>query len=46
VTFGLASSAYASDFDEILAIADGALLEAKSAGRNRVVLADFPVNVN
>jgi diguanylate cyclase (GGDEF)-like protein len=46
VTFGLASSAYASDFDEILAIADGALLEAKSAGRNRVVLADFPVNVS
>ena len=46
VTFGLASSAYASDFDEILAIADGALLDAKSAGRNRVVLADFPVNAS
>jgi diguanylate cyclase (GGDEF)-like protein len=44
VTFGVASSAYASEFDEIVAIADEALLDAKSAGRNRVALADFPVN--
>jgi diguanylate cyclase (GGDEF)-like protein len=40
VTFGVASSAYAADFDEIVAIADHALLEAKSAGRNRVAVAD------
>jgi diguanylate cyclase (GGDEF)-like protein len=46
VTFGVASSAYASEFDEIVAIADEALLDAKSAGRNRVALADFPVNAN
>jgi diguanylate cyclase len=45
VTFGVASSAYASEFDEIVAIADEALLDAKSAGRNRVALADLPVNV-
>jgi diguanylate cyclase (GGDEF)-like protein len=42
VTFGVASSAYASEFDQIVAIADEALLDAKSAGRNRVMLADFP----
>jgi diguanylate cyclase (GGDEF)-like protein len=42
VTFGLASSAYAADFEEIVAIADHALLEGKSAGRNRVELADLP----
>jgi len=42
VTFGVASSAYAAEFDEIVAIADGALLGAKAAGRNRVSVADFP----
>jgi len=45
VTFGLASSAYAADFDDILAIADQALLEAKAAGRNRVALAVLPMGV-
>ena len=44
VTFGLASSAYAAEFDEIVALADEALLDAKAAGRNRVALADFPIN--
>jgi diguanylate cyclase (GGDEF)-like protein len=44
VTFGLASSAYARDFDDIVAIADEALLGAKAAGRNRVALAEFPVS--
>ncbi|MDQ1512134.1 MAG: hypothetical protein QOG50_3978, partial [Actinomycetota bacterium] len=39
VTFGLASSAYATDFDDIVAIADQALLDAKALGRNRVALA-------
>ncbi|MDQ1475649.1 MAG: hypothetical protein QOE62_878, partial [Actinomycetota bacterium] len=46
VTFGVASSAYASEFDAIVAIADEALLDAKAAGRNRVMLADFPVAAN
>jgi len=39
VTFGVASTAYASDFDEVVAIADHALLSAKTAGRNRVLVA-------
>jgi diguanylate cyclase (GGDEF)-like protein len=46
VTFGLASSAHGHDFDDIVAIADHALLEGKSAGRNRVVLADLATNGN
>jgi diguanylate cyclase (GGDEF)-like protein len=41
VTFGVASSAYAPDFEAIVAIADQALLEAKAAGRNRVAVADL-----
>jgi diguanylate cyclase (GGDEF)-like protein len=44
VTFGVASSAYAAAFDEVVAIADGALLTAKAAGRNRVVVADLPTD--
>ena len=43
MTFGLASSAYAAEFDDIVAIADQALLDAKAAGRNRVALAVLPV---
>ncbi len=39
VSFGLASSIDADTFDEVVAIADRALLNAKEAGRNRVVLA-------
>jgi diguanylate cyclase (GGDEF)-like protein len=42
VTFGVASSTYAASFDEIVAIADRALLDAKSAGRNRVAIAELP----
>lgn len=42
VTFGVASSGYAEEFDEIVAIADGALLDGKSAGRNRVLVAELP----
>ncbi len=44
VMFGVASSAYADEFDEVVAAADQALLDAKAAGRNRVALADFPVS--
>ena len=43
MTFGVASTAYAAEFDAVIAIADHALLDAKSAGRNRVVVADLPV---
>jgi diguanylate cyclase (GGDEF) domain len=42
VTFGVASSGYAEEFDVIVAIADGALLDGKSAGRNRVLVAELP----
>jgi diguanylate cyclase (GGDEF)-like protein len=42
VTFGVASTAYATEYDEIVAIADRALLDAKAAGRNRVLAAEFP----
>jgi diguanylate cyclase (GGDEF)-like protein len=41
VTFGVASSAYANSFDEIVAIADHALMGAKTAGRNRVAVAEL-----
>jgi diguanylate cyclase (GGDEF)-like protein len=39
VSFGLASSDDAATFDDVLALADHALLAAKAAGRNRVVQA-------
>jgi diguanylate cyclase (GGDEF)-like protein len=39
VSFGVASSADADTFDEVVAIADHALLTAKTDGRNRTVLA-------
>ncbi len=42
VSFGLASSADADTFEEVVAVADLALLAAKAAGRNRVVLAGQP----
>lgn len=39
VSFGITSSEDADTFDEVLAIADHALLSAKAAGRNRVLRA-------
>jgi diguanylate cyclase (GGDEF)-like protein len=41
VTFGVASTAYAEEFEQVVAIADRTLLAAKAAGRNRVVVADI-----
>jgi diguanylate cyclase (GGDEF)-like protein len=40
VSFGVATSADGSNFTEILAAADHALLAAKAAGRDRILLAD------
>ena len=40
VSFGVTSSTRYDTFDEIVAAADKALLDAKGAGRNRVILAD------
>ena len=42
VSFGLASSIDADTFDEVVAVADQALLVAKAAGRNRTVYAGEP----
>jgi len=42
ISFGVASSADAATFDEVVAVADQALLSAKTAGRNRTVLATDP----
>jgi diguanylate cyclase (GGDEF)-like protein len=39
VSFGVASSTDADTFDEVVAIADHALLAAKTEGRNRTILA-------
>ena len=45
VSFGVASSTDADTFDEIVAIADRALLTAKTDGRNRTVRA-MDLNIN
>lgn len=42
VSFGLAASTDADTFDEIVTVADHALLAAKAAGRNRVIVAPHP----
>ena len=39
VSFGVAASSDADTFDDVVAVADHALLEAKDAGRNRVLVA-------
>ena len=38
VSFGLASSIDADTFDEVVAVADHALLDAKASGRDRIVV--------
>jgi diguanylate cyclase (GGDEF)-like protein len=38
ISFGLASSDQAVDFEQVVALADGALLEAKAGGRDRIVV--------
>jgi diguanylate cyclase (GGDEF)-like protein len=43
VSFGVATSDDGSTFDETAAQADEALLAAKAAGRNRVIVAETPV---
>ena len=42
ISFGLASSDQAGDFDQVVALADAALLSAKAAGRDRVVVSAGP----
>jgi len=39
ISFGLASSEQAASFDEVVALADAALLAAKGGGRNQIVVA-------
>jgi diguanylate cyclase (GGDEF)-like protein len=39
VSFGIASSDLAADFDQVVALADGALLAAKAGGRDQIVVA-------
>jgi len=45
VTFGVASTDYTTNFENLVAVADRALLDAKAAGRNRVIVADPAVPV-
>jgi diguanylate cyclase (GGDEF)-like protein len=40
VSFGLASSDQAAEFDQVVSLADAALLRAKAEGRNRVVTSE------
>jgi diguanylate cyclase (GGDEF)-like protein len=42
VSFGLASADRGGDFDEVVALADAALLRAKAGGRDQVVVAPGP----
>ena len=41
-SFGVADSTYAAHADEVIACADAALLQAKRAGRDRVMVAERP----
>ena len=42
VSFGLASSDQAADFDQVVALADTALLSAKAGGRDQILVATAP----
>jgi diguanylate cyclase (GGDEF)-like protein len=42
ISFGLASSDQAADFDQVVALADAALLSAKAGGRDQVVTSTGP----
>jgi hypothetical protein len=42
VSFGLASSDQAPTFDEVVSLADAALLGAKAAGRDQIVVSPGP----
>ena len=42
ISFGLASSEQARDFDQVVSLADAALLSAKAAGRDRIVVSAGP----
>jgi diguanylate cyclase (GGDEF)-like protein len=42
ISFGLASSEQATDFDQVVSLADTALLSAKAGGRDRVVTSAGP----
>ncbi len=42
ISFGLASSDQAGDFDQVVSLADAALLSAKAAGRDRIVVSAGP----
>jgi diguanylate cyclase (GGDEF)-like protein len=43
VSFGVASSDQAGAFEQVVALADAALLRAKSAGRNQVIASEGPL---
>jgi diguanylate cyclase (GGDEF)-like protein len=42
ISFGLASSEQAGDFEQVVSLADAALLSAKAAGRDRIVVSAGP----
>ncbi len=42
VSFGLATSDQAEDFDQVVALADAALLSAKAGGRDQIVVSTGP----
>jgi diguanylate cyclase (GGDEF)-like protein len=42
ISFGLAFSDHAADFDEVVSLADAALLGAKAGGRDRIVVSAGP----
>ena len=42
VSFGLAASHQGEDFDHVVSLADAALLNAKAAGRDQIVISDGP----